>query len=323
MNNDLISVIIPAYNVESYIKKCLDSVLHQTHENLEIIIVNDGSTDNTGKISDEIASQDNRVIVVHQSNSGLSMARNIGLEAANGSWVAFLDSDDWIEPEMYEILYQIATKHCADIASCKSRNVFAGKEYRAANDDGCIIELSPDQIISGLYDQKIVRFEVWNKLWKRELIGNTRFKRGQVCEDVYFDRILFLRANKMVHINKTLHNYLISRPGNTNSSFKPAKIGVLDEFKSFIIDLDEKDKSILADIISCIGIGFSIDLYLNATRSKQTEEYIQEVKNYYYYFRKRAILCEQANKKAIRLFDFSPRLYRLYLKFKERQLNSK
>ena len=118
--------------------------------------------------------------------------------------------------------------------------MFVGKEYRAANDDGCIIELSPDQTYLA-YTIVILdlRFGISSG---RELIGNTRFKRGQVCEDVYFDRILFLRANKMVHINKTLHNYLISRPGNTNSSFKPAKIGVLDEFKSFIIDLDEKDK---------------------------------------------------------------------------------
>ena len=102
-----ISVIVPVYNVEKFIKRCLDSIINQTMRDLEIILVNDGSTDNSGKICDEYAQLDNRITVIHKENGGLSSARNTGLDVATGEWIAFVDSDDYIEKNMYEVLYEV------------------------------------------------------------------------------------------------------------------------------------------------------------------------------------------------------------------------
>ena len=118
----LISVIVPAYNVEPYIEKCVKSIINQDYPNLEIILVNDGSKDKTGELCDKLKETDDRIQVIHQNNRGLSAARNSGLDLAHGEWIAFLDSDDWIEPEMYSTLIKIAVKEDAEIASCKTRD---------------------------------------------------------------------------------------------------------------------------------------------------------------------------------------------------------
>ena len=125
----LISVIIPIYNVEKYLRECLDSVLAQTYKNLEIILIDDGSPDNCGKICDEYAAKDNRIKVIHQINQGVSAARNAGLDAARGEYIGFVDSDDYIKPDMYEYLYALISKDNADMAMC---NVIQTDTFKSA-----------------------------------------------------------------------------------------------------------------------------------------------------------------------------------------------
>ena len=125
----LISVIIPVYNVEKYLRECLDSVLAQTYKNLEIILIDDGSPDNCGKICDEYAQKDNRIKVIHQVNQGVSAARNAGLKVATGEYIAFVDSDDFIKPDMYEYLYALISKEHADMAMC---NVIQTDTFQSA-----------------------------------------------------------------------------------------------------------------------------------------------------------------------------------------------
>lgn len=115
---DLISVIVPIYKTEPFLRKCLDSIVKQTYENIEIILVDDGSTDNCGVICDEYAAQDRRIKVIHQANAGVSAARNAGLESASGDWIGFVDSDDFIEPDMYEYLLNLAQENGADLTQC-------------------------------------------------------------------------------------------------------------------------------------------------------------------------------------------------------------
>ena len=115
MSKPLISVIVPVYNVEQYLPKCIDSILAQTYENLEIILVEDGTKDSSGVICDEYAAKDARIRVIHKENGGLSSARNAGMEIARGEYFGFVDSDDWIEPEMYENLMALAQKYDADV----------------------------------------------------------------------------------------------------------------------------------------------------------------------------------------------------------------
>ena len=314
-----ISVIIPAFNVQPYIRKSLNSVLNQTYKNLEVILVDDGSTDKTGAICDEYAQMDSRVAVIHQQNAGLSSARNVGIEQAKGEWVAFLDSDDWIEPQMYEILLKVAHNSDADISTCKSRNCYLGEIEPGVQDDGQITVLNTDEIIRGLYTQEKVRFEVWNKLWRRSLIGDVRFKVGQIYEDVYFDRILFLKANKMVFINKTLHNYLITRPGNTNSSFKQAKLGIFQELNAFIDDLKSEQKTELVEMVSCIAIEFAISLYNAALRAKQSQEIRDKIRGYFDSYYGIVKHSKYQNRKAIMLFKLSPNLYIQVIDWKQRR----
>ena len=235
----LISIIVPVYRVEEYLPRCLDSLINQTYKNLEIILVDDGSTDNCPAICDSYALKDNRIKVIHKKNGGLSSARNAGLDIATGEWVAFLDSDDWVEPEMYEILYSLANNYNADISSCKSRNCYPAEYVQTLENFSVdIIEFDTDSIIKDMLNQTHIRFEVWNKLWRKSLIGDVRFKVGQVAEDVYFDRVLFLRTNKIVHTNQILHNYVVDRPGATNSSFKEARLGIFEEFNEWISELN-------------------------------------------------------------------------------------
>ena len=127
--NNLISVIIPVYNVEQYLSKCLDSVVNQTYKNLEVILVDDGSTDNSGKICDEFALKDNRIIVIHKSNGGLSSARNEGLKFAKGQYVGFVDSDDYIEIGMYEKLLEVSLKYGSDVVCSNYYRVTNNKIY--------------------------------------------------------------------------------------------------------------------------------------------------------------------------------------------------
>lgn len=123
--SELVSIIVPVYKVEQYLSRCVDSILQQSYSNLEIILVDDGSPDSCGMICDEYQKKDSRVQVIHKSNGGLSDARNYGIEAAQGKYLAFVDSDDWLDFDMIDILYRVLTSQDADIAECSYRNLYA------------------------------------------------------------------------------------------------------------------------------------------------------------------------------------------------------
>lgn len=281
MTQQMISVVIPVYNVAPYLRKCLESVLNQTHQNLEIILIDDGSNDGSEKICDEYAAKYSNVAVHHQENAGLSVARNRGLEESHGEWIAFLDSDDWVDPDMYQTLYDLAQEYDAEITSCGTKQVTVDGEVGAVSETGELQILNSDEMIAGLVTQEVVRFEVWNKLWKRSLIGDIRFIKGQVSEDVYFDRVLFLRANKMVHIDLPLHNYLVKRPGSTATSFKVGRLCIFDEFATLIQELEEQGKSALADKVRWIGTSFAYGTYMEAVDTKQEMRIREDLQNWH------------------------------------------
>ena len=283
-HNELISVIIPVYNVEPYLNKCVQSVVDQTYKNLEIILVDDGSTDHSGEICDQWKTRDMRISVIHQENQGLSMARNAGIERAAGAWIAFLDSDDWIEPDMYQVLLELAKKYGVQLSSCASRTQILGEESNHTVGTEEITLFSPQEMIADLYRQEKVRFEVWNKLWSRELIGETRFIKGQVCEDVHFDRILFLKTDAMVFTNRCLHNYLINRPGSTCATFKVNRLCIFSEFEELLKDIQNMSNSHLEDIVSCIATNFALNFYEEAVDTKQSDEIKRELRQWFLHF---------------------------------------
>ena len=213
-----ITVIVPVYNVEHYLDKCLDSVIKQTYKNIEIIVVNDGSTDNSGEICQEYAQKDNRIVYIEKENGGLSDARNAGLDQMTGSYVTFVDSDDWIEQDYVETLYQKITEYQADIAIGnyysfdEERSVFlfhilGDSYYEKAHDDVSIFE--------NLYENQEMRsfalISAWGKLYKARLFEQLRFDIGKLGEDGYLNQKVYLLSEKVIYLNKGLYAYRIRK----------------------------------------------------------------------------------------------------------------
>ena len=213
-----ITVIVPVYNVEHYLDKCLDSVIKQTYKNIEIIVVNDGSTDNSGEICQEYAQKDNRIVYIEKENGGLSDARNAGLDQMTGSYVTFVDSDDWIEQDYVETLYQKITEYQADIAIGnyysfdEERSVFlfhilGDSYYEKAHDNVSIFE--------NLYENQEMRsfalISAWGKLYKARLFEQLRFDIGKLGEDGYLNQKVYLLSEKVIYLNKGLYAYRIRK----------------------------------------------------------------------------------------------------------------
>ncbi len=177
-----ISVIVPVYKVEPYLRKCLDSIVGQSYENREILLVDDGSPDSCGAICDEYAQKDPRVQVIHKENGGLSSARNAGLDAAGGHWIAFIDSDDWVEPDFLEYLLLGAKGYGADLAVCAYWWEYPDRSEKLGYDRPT--RLTARQALEALLRDKQLTNHAWNKLYRRELFEGVRFPEGRVYEDV-------------------------------------------------------------------------------------------------------------------------------------------
>ena len=197
---DLISIIVPVYNVEKYIKKCIDSIINQTYKNLEIILVDDGSPDNCGKICDEYAEKDKRIKVIHKENGGLSDARNAGIKIARGCYIGFVDSDDWIDKNMYEKLYKTLKEKDADIACCKLIRYKNTIEKISKKFDGRIVEYDQRQYIKKFFkiDSQECVYYAWNKLYKRQVIDKEQYPIGLTSEDVVGTYKALLKCKKII-----------------------------------------------------------------------------------------------------------------------------
>lgn len=217
---DKISIIVPVYNVEKYLKYCLDSILEQSYKNLEIILVDDGSTDGCGKICDEYALRDNRIKVLHKINGGLADARNKGLKFATGNYIGFIDSDDYIYPTFYEELYEIMQKYNSDIAECEFMRINVEnieeckKIIETENENKVVLENINNNIesLSLLYGPRLKPYlkkvVVWNKLYKKSILNNIIFPVGKLHEDEYTTFRIVYQAKKIASTNRVLHGYM-------------------------------------------------------------------------------------------------------------------
>lgn len=203
----LISVIIPVYKVEKYVEKCIQSVINQTYENLQIILVDDGSPDNCGKICDEYAKKDHRIEVIHKSNGGLSDARNKGLEIAKGEYIGFVDSDDYIEADMYEVLYNLLKQYNADVSICNFYTVSQGK-ISIKNAENGIKEYNRIEILKEILLDKNIQSYAWNKLYKKELFDEIKYPIGKKYEDIGTTFFLLEKCNKVVVTGKSEYYYI-------------------------------------------------------------------------------------------------------------------
>ncbi len=195
--NDLISIIVPVYNVEKYLEKCVKSIIHQTYQKIEIILVDDGSKDNSGKLCDELQKKDNRIKVIHKPNGGLSDARNAGLKLAQGQYIGFVDSDDYIAKDMFQTLYHLIQENNADISIISYYELYQDKVIRVRDSKTQEIFTKIQALRELLIDTKIQSY-AWNKLFKKELFEAIEFPTNKNFEDIATTLFLFERADKIV-----------------------------------------------------------------------------------------------------------------------------
>ena len=310
----IISVIIPVYKVEPYLRKCVDSVCNQTFRDLEIILVDDGSPDNCGKICDEYAAKDNRIVVIHKENGGISSARNAGIDIAQGEFLGFVDSDDWIEPDMYEFLYNNLIQEDADISVC------GGYEHR---DDRItdLIDPSIRAVASGhdavdlFLPMETAGNASWNKLFRRHMFSQIRFPEGKLWEDSFIMVRLIDSANKVVFDMQQKHNYLRRAGSITMSGYRP---GLRDytQSQAFIYNYTREkypDLTVKAISSSVQAHLFVLNLML-VTSKKVDKDFKKEVIGFLRENRKVILQSAQFSKKRkmmIRLLCTSEWLYRI------------
>ena len=205
--DELISIIIPVYKVEKYLEKCINSIIGQTYTNLQIILVDDGSPDNSGKICDKYAKEDSRIEVIHKSNGGLSEARNSGIERAKGKYIGFVDSDDYIKEDMYEVLYNLITKFQADVSICNLYDVI-DDEKNIRNINEGIKEYNRIDILKEVLMDKNIQSYAWNKLYKKELFDNIKYPIGRKYEDIGTTFYVLEQCKKVVVTGSAEYFYL-------------------------------------------------------------------------------------------------------------------
>lgn len=209
--NDLISLIIPCYNTQSTITKCLDSVIKQSYQNLEIIIINDGSTDETLDILKKYQERDSRIILINQENSGVSKARNEGIKWATGDYICFIDSDDWVENDYCSILYQAISENKADISIAEAfyedeNGNPAGKQHNSDNSNSIFDKKTALKL---LLEDKIIQSHPWAKLYKSELLKNISFPENLEAFEDYFTMFRVFNSSEMVvKVNEKIYHYV-------------------------------------------------------------------------------------------------------------------
>jgi glycosyltransferase involved in cell wall biosynthesis len=253
----LISVILPVYRVEKYLDRCLQSITEQTYRNLEIILVDDGSPDNSGAICDAWAKKDSRIRVIHQKNSGGGPARNAGLDQASGELLAFVDSDDYIAADMFAHLYELLETG-ADVAEC---------DYLETVDDGVVFPdatyevtvFTPEEAMRNHIQDIIFRQVIWNKLYRRKLSEGVRFPAGTKIDDEYFTYRLLGNAKKLVRSNKICYAYRQQEGSIMHQSFSlkrvealQAKQQRLEWLQQFMPSMEQEARADL--IMTCIYV---------------------------------------------------------------------
>lgn len=254
MHEDLVSVIVPVYNVENYLRECLDSIVAQTYRSIEVILIDDGSKDSSGEICDEYADKDNRVKVIHKENGGVSAARNTGLDVAKGEWISYVDSDDYIEDTMLETLICLAKENDVELAMCSFKDISECENVTQEND---IRIFSKDELIYNYVVRNTdycITEGIWDRIYKRVLVDGLRFKTDRINEDILYTMEVFTRAHKAVYTSEKLYNYRAGREGNITGR-KATIDSIKDKIycsKNSAKILRESGNEELADIFECI-----------------------------------------------------------------------
>ena len=241
--------------------------------------MNDGSTDNSKSILEKYKKSDTRIKLINKSNGGQSSARNMGLEIAKGEWVSFVDADDWIELDMYEKLLSISSGK-EDFICCGHYDVYGDVKKAGCKTTNNICTLNQTQIYEKLFgDDPIIRFEEWNKLFRRTIIDDVKFKEGQYYEEVFFDRVVFAKCTMCRCLETPLYNYRRNRKGSTSTFFNEKKMFIFGELLDFSLDLKEKYTKISNQCL-LYGLETALTFYKDAKKYNASTKLLISLEEY-------------------------------------------
>ena len=276
----MISVIVPAFNVESTITRTLDSILAQTYSEIEVIIVDDGSADETGKVIDNYVSQHKRAKVIHTKNQGVTAARLAGVAQASGEWIGFVDGDDEIEPDMYELLLKNAERYGADISHCGYQMIFADGRISYFHNTGCLVQQDRTTGLKDLLDGSMVEPGLCNKLFRntlfQSLLHTTVMDRSiKINEDLLMNYILFSNANMSVFQDICKYRYLVRSTSASRASLNQHKIFDPIRVKQLILDMKING---MTEAAQRAYIGTCVNVY-NSLVMDKSGQFVREQKS--------------------------------------------
>lgn len=296
---DLITIVVPIYKVEQYLNRCIDSIINQTYKNLEIILVDDGSPDNCGKICDEYKKKDERIKVVHKENGGLSDARNCGIDLAKGKYITFIDSDDYVSKDFIEYLYNLIKKTKSDISICSFLPFFG--EIENKNNEEIIKVLETKDALQRLFYQNEITTSAWAKIYKKEFFEKIKFPKGEICEDLDTTYKVFAKANKITISNQKKYYYL-QRPDsiiNSNFSLKRMKaIEFAEKSLQYIKKMYPELELAVRNRLFMEAVFISIQIPKNNYRKEQKKLYEIIKEN------RKLVLRDKISKKGYRFIAF-------------------
>lgn len=274
----MISVVVPIFNVEKYLRKCIDSIIKQTYKNIEIILVDDGSPDNCGEICDEYARSDERIKVIHKKNGGLSDARNTGIDIAKGMYITFIDSDDYVEEDYIMYLYRLIKKYSTDISissyyikDYNGKKVDLGSKYQEK-------VLEKTECISRMLCENGFAVSAWAKMYKLELFQNVRYPVGKLCEDNGTTYKLIEKCNLIAYGNQSKYVYIKREDSIMNSRFSKRKLDLIELTDKMAEDLYPKYPQ-LQDVIIKRKIQSRFSIIRQILFSEYDKESIKIAKN--------------------------------------------
>ena len=236
MNNDIkdtVSIIVPVYNVKPYLERCINSILKQSYDNLEVILVDDGSTDGSGELCDSLEKKDKRIIVIHQQNGGLSSARNTGIDNCHGSYICFVDSDDYVHPDYVKYLYSMCINYNCEIGICYHYITEEDNYYRKVELNSEIRVFSRSEIFDLFYTDMHGSIVIaWNKIYKRECIGDIRYDVGKIHEDEGTTFKFLYNANRIAFGKEVLYYYYSREDSITGLPYNRKKLDILDAYEN-------------------------------------------------------------------------------------------
>lgn len=279
-----VSIIVPVYRVEKYLAKCVDSILNQTYKNFELILVDDGSPDNCGKICDEYAIKDDRVRVFHKENGGLSDARNYGIKKAKCEWIVFIDSDDYIKEDYIETLVKICEDDCqiGIVSYSYVYEDYKEKKYSAKNNR--TKKYNTNEALTTMLYQKEFDTAAWGKIYKRELFNKIEFPTGKIYEDISTIYKVFLKSNKIAYCNSKKYMYLQRKDSIMGRNFKLKDMDYIYESEKMLNSIKSLNNPELLEAAICryTNANFSILLKIGKNQDyiKQRKEILKNIKNY-------------------------------------------